>query len=241
MEKKKYSRILLKISGEALEDKEGHQPYDAKFLDTICETVKKITAMGTEVAMVVGGGNIWRGNLAAPLGIDRATGDYMGMLATIMNAMALQSYFEAHGLVTRVMSAIPVNECCEPYIRRKAIRHLEKKRVVIFASGVGSPFFTTDTAAALRAKEINADGIFMGKNGVEGVYSDDPRKNPKAKLLKRITYQEILAQGLKVMDNTAVGLLVDSPIDICVFNMNDPSNAVKILEGKSLGTVISSK
>ncbi|MFA6625034.1 MAG: UMP kinase, partial [Bacilli bacterium] len=210
----KYKRILLKISGEALEDKNLHQPYDEKTLGSICSIVKQITEMGTEVAMVVGGGNIWRGNMAESLGIEHASGDYMGMLATIMNAMALQSFFENHGLVTRVMSALPVNACCETYIRRKAIRHLEKKRVVIFAAGVGSPFFTTDTAAALRAKEIGADGIFMGKNGVEGVYDDDPRKNPNAKLIKKITYQEILAKGLKIMDNTAVGLLLDSSVQI---------------------------
>jgi uridylate kinase len=234
----KYKRILLKISGEALEDKKNHQNYNPEFLNQIYEIVNEITKMGTEVALVVGGGNIWRGNLAESLGIERCQGDYMGMLATIMNAMALQSFFEKHGLKTRVMSAIPVNECCEPYIRRKAITHLDYKEVVIFAAGIGSPYFTTDTAAALRAKEINADGIFMGKNGVEGVYDDDPRTNPKAKLVKKITYQEILSQGLKVMDNTAVGLLSDSNIKIHVFNMNNPENAIKVLNGEDIGTLI---
>lgn len=232
-----YKRILLKISGEAL--KGNGEIYDSDFLQKVYEIVKKITDMSTEVAIVVGGGNIWRGNLASSLGIERTTGDYMGMMATIMNAMCLQSYFENHGLVTRVMSAIPVNQCCEPYIRRKAIRHLEKKRVVIFAGGVGSPYFTTDTSVALRAKEILADGIFMGKNGVEGVYDDDPRVNKDAKLLKTISYQEILAKGLKVMDNTAVGLLLDSDIDVRVFNMNDPENAVRAVKGEDIGTIIS--
>ena len=236
---KKYHRILLKISGEALKGEDDI--YKAEYLEKIFEIVKKITDMGTEVAIVVGGGNIWRGRLASSLGIERTTGDYMGMLATIMNAMCLQSYFENHGLITRVMSAIPVNQCCEPYIRRKAIRHLEKKRVVIFAGGVGSPYFTTDTSVALRAKEICADGIFMGKNGVEGIFSDDPRTNPNAVMIKKITYQDILAKGLKVMDSTAVGLLVDSDVDVRVFNMNDPENAVRAVKGEDIGTLVSNK
>ena len=236
---KKYHRILLKISGEALKGEDDI--HNAEYLEKIFEIVKKITDMGTEVAIVVGGGNIWRGRLASSLGIERTTGDYMGMLATIMNAMCLQSYFENHGLITRVMSAIPVNQCCEPYIRRKAIRHLEKKRVVIFAGGVGSPYFTTDTSVALRAKEICADGIFMGKNGVEGIFSDDPRTNPNAVMIKKITYQDILAKGLKVMDSTAVGLLVDSDVDVRVFNMNDPENAVRAVKGEDIGTLVSNK
>jgi uridylate kinase len=236
-----YKRILLKISGESLEDKKNHTPYDPAFLERIYKVVKSITSKGTEVALVVGGGNIWRGNMAAALGIDRASGDYMGMLATIMNAMAIQSYFEEKGMVTRVMSAIPVNDCCEPYIRRKAIRHLEKKRIVIFSAGVGSPFFTTDTAAALRAKEIGADCILMGKNGVEGIYDDDPKLNPAAKFIKKITFQQLLSRNLKVMDNTAVGLLIGSPIVVRVFNMADPSNAIKVVEGSDIGTTISEK
>lgn len=233
---KEYKRILLKISGEAL--KGTKEIYDQDFLLKIYQMVKKITDMGTEVAIVVGGGNIWRGALATDLGLERTTGDYMGMLATIMNAMCLQSFFENNGLVTRVMSSIPVNQCCEPYVRRKAIRNLEKKRVVIFAGGIGSPYFTTDTATALRAKEILADGIFMGKNGVEGVYDDDPRINKNAHLLEKTTYREILAKGLKVMDSTAVGLLVDSDVDVRVFNMNDPENALRVVKGEKLGTLI---
>lgn len=234
-----FKRILLKISGEALEDKANHQNYDAKVLADVCATVKAITSRGVQVAMVVGGGNIWRGNMAPTIGIEQATGDYMGMLATIMNAMALQAFFEKNGLQVRVMSALPVNACCEPYLRRKAIRHLEKGRVVIFAGGVGSPFFTTDTGAALRAKEINADGLFMGKNGVDGVYDDDPRKNPDAKLIKKMTFHDMLEKNLRVMDNTAIGLLENGNIKIHVFNMNDTNNAVRIIDGEDIGTVIS--
>ena len=233
-----YKRILLKISGEALEDKDNHHSYSPSFIKTISDVVKEISEMGIEVAIVVGGGNIWRGDLAPSIGIDKTTGDYMGMLATIMNGMALQATFEQNGLVTRVMSALPLNACCEPYILRKAVRHLEKKRVVIFASGIGSPFFTTDTAAALRAKEIKADAILMGKNGVEGVLDDDPRINKNAKLLKNITYQDILKKNWKVMDSTAVGLWSDSNIQIKVVNLSDPFNAVCVLKGDDLGTTV---
>lgn len=233
---KQYKRILLKISGEAL--KGDDEIYNKEFIDKIFQMVKKITDMNTEVAIVVGGGNIWRGNLASSLDIERKTGDYMGMMATMMNALCLQSYFEGHGLFTRVMSAVECNKICEPYIQRKAVRHLEKKRVVIFAGGIGSPFFTTDTCAALRAKEIEADGIFVGKNGVEGIFTDDPRVNKDAKLIKKITYQEILSKGLKVMDPAAVSLLLDSKVDVKVFNMNDPENAVKVVKGEDLGTLV---
>lgn len=233
---KQYKRILLKISGEALKGSEDI--YSKEFLNRVYQIVKKITDMGTEVAIVVGGGNIWRGNLATNLGIERTSGDYMGMLATIMNAMCLQSFFENNGLNTRVLSAVECNKVCEPYIRRKAIRHLEKKRVVIFAGGIGSPYFTTDTCAALRAKEICADGIFMGKNGVEGVMTADPRIHPDATLIKKISYQDILSRGLKVMDASAISLLLDSTVDVRVFNMNDPENAVKVVKGEDLGTLI---
>lgn len=236
---KQYSRILLKISGEAL--KGDKDIYDDAFLKSIFDIVKRISDEGIQVAIVVGGGNIWRGALAENLGVERTTGDYMGMLATIMNSLCLQSYFERNGLDTRVMSSIPVDACCEPYIRRRAIRHLEKNRVVIFAGGVGSPYFTTDTCAALRAKEINADGIFMGKNSVNGVYDDDPKLNKDAKLIEKISYQEILSRGLKVMDSSAVSLLKDSDIDVRVFNMNDPENAVKVINGSHIGTLITNK
>lgn len=236
-----YKRIMIKISGEALEDKENHLPYNTKFIESIYSMVNQIREKGVEIMIVVGGGNIFRGRVASSIGVDRATGDYMGMLATIMNAMALQSYFESRGMDCRVMSALPLNACCEPYIRRKALRHLEKKRVVIFAAGIGSPYFTTDTCTALRAKEMMAECIFMGKNGVDGVYSDDPRKNPQAKLISKITYHEILSKSLQVMDNTAVGLLEDTDIDIRVFNMADPKNAVRLIDGEEIGTLISRK
>ncbi len=233
-----YKRIMIKISGEALEDKEGHLPYKPSFLESIQTMVKEIRDLDTDVMIVVGGGNIFRGKVASSIGVDRATGDYMGMLATIMNAMALQSFFESKGLPTRVMSALPLNACCEPYIRRKALRHLEKGRVVIFAAGIGNPYFTTDTCTALRAKEMMADCIFMGKNGVEGVYSADPKKDPDATLIDRITYREILTRNLQVMDSTAVGLLEDTDIQIRVFNMADPHNAVLLLKGEKIGTLI---
>lgn len=236
---KHYNRILLKLSGEAL--KGNKETYDVEYLKSIFDIVKKITDKSTQVCIVVGGGNIWRGSLASSLGVERTTGDYMGMLATIMNAMCIQSFFENNGLDTRVMSSIPVNQCCEPYIRRRAIRHLEKNRVVIFAGGVGSPFFTTDTCAALRAKEMNVDGIFVGKNGVDGVYDADPRKVKDAKLLKKISYKDILSMGLTILDSSAVSLLMDSDIETRVFNMNNPENAVKVIEGEDIGTIISSK
>lgn len=235
----KYKRILLKISGEALKGKEDI--YDKEYLESIYKIVQEIVSAGTEVCLVVGGGNIWRGREAENLGIEKTTGDYRGRMATIRNARCLQSFFENHGLLTRVRTSIPVAQCGEPYIRRRALRHLEKKRVVIFAGGIGSPFFTTDTCAALRAKERNCDGIFMGKNGVEGVYDDDPRKNKNAKLIKKITYSELLADNLKVRDNTAVGLLVDSSVDVRVFNRNDPENAVRVLNGEDIGTVVTNK
>lgn len=233
-----YKRIMIKISGEALEDKENHLPYKPSFIESIYTMVREIHDLGTDVMIVVGGGNIFRGRVADSIGVDRASGDYMGMLATIMNAMALQSYFEKRDLPTRVLSALPVNACCEPYIRRKALRHLEKKRVVIFAAGIGSPYFTTDTCTALRAKEMMAECIFMGKNGVEGVYTADPRKDPTAKLLSKITYHDILAENLQVMDSTAVGLLQDTDIVTRVFNMADPQNAIRLLKGENIGTCI---
>lgn len=236
---KHYSRILLKISGEAL--KGDNDIYNVEYLESIYKMVKNISDMKTQVAIVVGGGNIYRGALASSLQIERTTGDYMGMLATLINAMCLQSYFENKGLDTRVMSAIPVNEVCEPYIRRRAIRHLEKGRVVIFACGVGSPFFTTDTCVALRAKEINADGIFVGKNGVDGIYDSDPKKVKDAKLLKHVSYTDIIKMQLKIIDSSAASLLEDSNIETRIFNMNDPSNVIKVIKGEDIGTIVSSK
>ena len=236
-----YKTIVVKLSGEALADEGDKTIYDRKLLKDIAHTIHDIVNLGTRVGVVVGAGNIWRGRLAEKVGIERSTGDYMGMLGTIINALALQSAFEEEGMCTRVMSAIDVPQVCEPYIRRKAMSHLEKGRVVIFAAGIGSPYFTTDTCTALRAKEMMADSIFMGKNGVDGVFTADPRKDASAKLIDKITYHEILAKGLQVMDSTAVGLLEDTDIDIRVFNMADPENAVRLIRGEKIGTLISRK
>lgn len=234
----KYKRVLLKLSGEALQDSEEKSIFSAEILNNIAEAIKKMTNQGIEVAVVVGAGNIWRGKMAQTIGIEPATADYMGMLGTIINALALQSSLEKHNVDCRVLSAINVNEVAEPYIRRRALRHLEKKRVVIFAGGTGNPFFTTDTAAALRAKETNCDAIFMAKNGTDGVLSADPKLDKTATLIEEITYREMLTKNLKVMDSTAVSLLQESTIEIRVFNINDLSNLKKVLDGEKVGTTI---
>lgn len=234
----KYKRVLLKLSGEALQDSEEKSIFSAEILNNIAEAIKKMTNQGIEVAVVVGAGNIWRGKMAQTIGIEPATADYMGMLGTIINALALQSSLEKHEVDCRVLSAINVNEVAEPYIRRRALRHLEKKRVVIFAGGTGNPFFTTDTAAALRAKETNCDAILMAKNGTDGVLSADPRLDKTATLIEEITYREMLTKNLKVMDSTAVSLLQESTIEIRVFNINDLSNLKKVLDGEKVGTTI---
>lgn len=193
---------------------------------------------GVQVAIVVGAGNIWRGKMADSIGIDPATADYMGMLGTMINSLALQSAIEQEGIACRVLSSISATQVAEPYIRRRAIRHLEKGRVIIFAGGTGNPFFTTDTTAALRAKEVQCDVILMAKNGVDGVYSADPNVDPTAKLLKHLTYRELLQKELKVMDSTAVSLLKDSNVQIRVFNMSDMDNFMKVITGSDLGTTI---
>ena len=234
----KYKRVLLKLSGEALQDSEEKSIFSAEILNNIAEAIKKMTTQGIEVAVVVGAGNIWRGKMAQTIGIEPATADYMGMLGTIINALALQSSLEKHNVDCRVLSAINVNEVAEPYIRRRALRHLEKKRVVIFAGGTGNPFFTTDTAAALRAKETNCDAILMAKNGTDGVLSADPKLDKTATLIEEITYREMLTKNLKVMDSTAVSLLQESTIEIRVFNINDLSNLKKVLDGEKVGTTI---
>lgn len=235
---KKYKRIILKLSGEALADKSGKMILEAHRLDNIAEAIKLMVNKGVQVGVVIGAGNIWRGKLAEQIGIDRSTADYMGMLGTIINSMALQSAIEKLGIECRVMSAVEVRAVAEPYIRRKAIRHLEKNRVVIFAGGTGNPYFTTDTTASLRAMEMEAQAILMAKNGVDGVYSDDPEKNPDAKFIPEITYKEMINQNLKVMDPTAASLLMEKNIEINVFNMNDLSNFEKILNGERVGTII---
>ena len=233
-----FSRVLLKLSGEALQ---GAVEYgvDPDLLDVVAKQVHGIASRGIEVAIVVGAGNIYRGMLGAAAGMDRATADYMGMVATVLNGIALQDALERQGSHTRVLSAITMSEVAEPYIRRRAMRHLEKGRVVIFAAGTGNPFFTTDTAAALRALEIHADAILMAKNGVEGVLDDDPRENPDAKLIDRITHHEAISRGLKVMDVTALSLCMDNRLPIYVFNMNDEQNITRIVDGDRVGTVVS--
>jgi uridylate kinase len=233
-----YKTIIVKISGEALADGGDKTILDAKKLEAIAEAIKGAHDSGVQVGVVVGAGNIWRGKLSEKVGIEQSTGDYMGMLGTIINALALQSSFEAKGLETRVMSAISVPAVCEPYIRRKAIHHLSAGRITIFAGGTVNPFFTTDSTATLRALEVGADAILMGKNGVQGVYDSDPRKNPAAKLLKHVTFQEAVERKLAVMDLTAVAMLAESPIKIHVFNMEDPKIILDVLAGKDIGSVI---
>src|SRR5579872_49191 len=232
-----FTRILLKLSGEALM---GRLEYgaDPERVSAIASAVKGVADSGVELAIVVGGGNIFRGLRAAAGGMDRATGDYMGMLATVLNALALQDALENENVTTRVQSAITISEVAEPYIRRRAIRHLEKGRIVIFAAGTGNPFFTTDTAAALRAAEVHAEVVLMAKNGVEGVYSADPAIEPDAEFIPEITHKEALTRGLQVMDSTAFALCMDNQLPIVVFNMTGGANIDKIVSGERVGTLV---
>jgi uridylate kinase len=232
-----FGRILLKLSGEALM---GQLAYgtDATEVQRIAKQVGEIRDRGVEVAIVVGAGNIYRGLAGAAGGMDRATGDYMGMLATVLNALTLQDALVGFGQHTRVLSAIDVKEVAEPYIRRRAMRHLEKGRVVIFAAGTGNPFFTTDTAAALRALEIHAQAILMAKNGVEGVFDSDPAINPDARFIPELTHREAIERGLKVMDSTALSLCMDNDLPIYVFNMGDEANIGRIVNGEKVGTLV---
>jgi uridylate kinase len=234
-----FGRVLLKLSGEALM---GELDYgaDPARIQAIAAQVAHVQRRGVEVAIVVGGGNIYRGMSGAAAGMDRATGDYMGMLATVLNALALQDALEKQEAVTRVQSAITISEVAEPYIRRRAIRHLERGRIVIFAAGTGNPFFTTDTAAALRALEIRAEAILMAKNGVEGVYDADPRKVADATFLPAISHREAIERQLGVMDSTALSLCMDNDLPIHVFNMDDERNIDRIVCGGRVGTVVSS-
>jgi uridylate kinase len=234
-----FSRILLKLSGEALM---GDLDYgtDPTQIERIAKQMREVRDREVEVAIVVGAGNIYRGLEGAAEGMDRATADYMGMLATVLNALTLQDALEKVGVDTRVLSAMAVTEVAEPYIRRRAIRHLEKGRAVIFAAGTGNPFFTTDTAAALRALEIHAEAILMAKNGVEGVYSADPREDPDARFIEELTHQEAIEQRLAVMDSTALSLCMDNGLPIHVFNMDDERNIDRIVCGERVGTVVRS-
>lgn len=237
MNEVKYKRIILKISGEALS---GNEEFglDGTTLNTIAEEVREISDLGVEIAIVVGGGNIWRGVKGSEeKGIERANADYMGMLATSINALALQGAFEKQGLDTRVMSAIEMRQIAEPYIRRRAIRHLEKKRIVIFAAGTGNPYFSTDTTAALRAAEIDAEVILMAKK-VDGVYSADPNKDKTAVKYDHLSFIDVLNNGLKVMDSTAASLCMDNDIKIIVFNLTQKGNIHKAITGEQIGTII---
>jgi uridylate kinase len=234
---RRYARILLKLSGEALL---GERQYgvDPTYCAKIAQQVADVADLGVEVAIVVGGGNIFRGMAAAARGMDRATGDYIGMLATVMNALALQDALEKAGRLTRVMTAIQMNEVAEPYIRRRAVRHLEKGRVVIFAAGTGNPYFTTDTAAALRAVEIGAE-VLLKATKVDGVYSADPVTHPEATRYERLAYVEVLTERLQVLDATAVSLCMENELPIIVFDLNRPDNIRRVTSGEAVGTLIS--
>ena len=234
----RYQRILLKLSGEALLGKLEYG-VDPQVVAFVAEQVKAVTALGVQIGIVVGGGNIFRGMAAATAtGMDRATADYIGMLATIMNALALQDALESLGVPTRVQTALTITQVAEPYIRRRALRHLEKERIVIFGGGTGNPFFSTDTAAALRALEVGAEVVLMAKNKVDGVYSDDPRKNPEAVRFDELTYLEVLNRGLQVMDNTAITLCMEAGLPIVVFDIFKPGALVGIIQGEKVGTLI---
>jgi uridylate kinase len=232
-----YRRVLLKLSGEAFAGEDN--PIDGKVAEFVAGEIVDARELGVDVAVVVGGGNIWRGMTGAGAGMDRAQADYMGMLATAINALALQDTLERLGQPTRVQSAVHMSQVAEPYIRRRAIRHLEKGRVVIFAGGTGNPFFTTDTAAALRAVEIEAEAMLRGTHsGVEGLYTDDPRTNPDATLIPEVTYLEVLNRGLRAMDSTAITLCMDNALPIVMFDLLAKGNVRSILQGKSIGTVV---
>ncbi|HBR30056.1 MAG TPA: UMP kinase [Firmicutes bacterium] len=232
----KYQRIMLKLSGEALAGEKGFG-LDYKVVDRVARQIQEVVNLGVQVSVVVGGGNFWRGLTASAQGIDRATADYMGMLATVMNALALQDSFETIGMATRVLTAIEMREVAEPYIRRRAIRHLEKGRVVIFGAGTGNPFFSTDTAAALRAIEVDAE-IILKATKVDGVYEQDPVLNPDAKKFDDLKFIEILNKRLKVMDSTATSLCMDNKIPIVVFNLNEVGNIRRIIMGEKIGTFV---
>jgi uridylate kinase len=232
-----FKRVLVKLSGEALM---GDLEFgtDPGTVQAIAQQLKSVHDRGVQVSVVLGAGNIYRGLEGAAAGMDRATADYMGMLAIVLNALTLQDALEHLGVHTRVMSAITISEVAEPYIRRRAMRHLEKNRIVIFAAGTGNPFFTSDTAAALRALEMHAEAILMAKNGTEGIYTADPNEDPSAEFIPEITAREALQRGLKVMDSTALSLCMDNGLPIYVFNMNDESNIDRIVSGERVGTLV---
>ncbi|MFP3322045.1 UMP kinase [Planococcus sp. SIMBA_160] len=233
----KYKRIVLKLSGEAMAGGQGFG-LSPEIIKSVAAQVKEIVDLGVEVAVVVGGGNIWRGKVGSEMGMDRATADYMGMLATVMNSLALQDSLEKQDVETRVLSSIEMRQVAEPYIRRRAIRHLEKKRVVIFSAGTGNPYFSTDTTAALRAAEIEADVILMAKNNVDGVYSADPKTDAEAVKYDELSYFEVIQQGLQVMDSTASTLCMDNDIPLVVFSIMEKGNIKRAVLGEKIGTVV---
>ena len=236
MEEPKYKRVLLKISGEALAG-DKHFGLNFEVIDSVCEVIKKCNEMSVEVGVVIGGGNFWRGVKNGEGYIERTRADHMGMLATAMNCMAMADVLEQKGVDVRIMTALTIREVAEPYVRARAIRHLEKGRVVIFGCGLGSPFFSTDTAAVLRAAEINADVILLAKN-IDGVYDSDPAKNPDAVKFDAITYDDVLARHLAVMDTTATSLSMDNHIPVLVFALKDPYNIVRVIKGEKIGTIV---
>jgi uridylate kinase len=236
----KYKRVVLKLSGEALAGNDGFG-INPSVIKNVAEEVKEIAELGVEVAVVVGGGNIWRGKIGSEMGMDRASADYMGMLATVMNSLALQDSLEQTGIETRVQTSIDMRQVAEPYIRRRAIRHLEKKRVVIFAAGTGNPYFSTDTTAALRAAEIEAEVILMAKNNVDGVYSADPKKDETAVKYSELSYLDVLKEGLAVMDSTASSLCMDNDIPLIVFSIMEDGNIKRAITGENIGTIVRGK
>ena len=236
----KYKRVVLKLSGEAMAGQSGFG-IDPATIKEMVKEIKEVHALGVEIAIIVGGGNIWRGITGAEMGMERAQADYMGMLATVMNSLALQDVLENNGVPTRVQTSIDMRPIAEPFIRRRAIRHLEKGRVVIFAAGTGNPYFSTDTLAALRAAEVNADVILMAKNNVDGVYDADPRQDANATKFDNLSHLDVIAKGLKVMDSTASSLSMDNDIPLVVFNLNEPGNIRRVVLGESIGTVVGGK
>lgn len=240
MDKPKYKRVVLKLSGEALAGTEGFG-INPSVIKSIAGQIKEVAELGVEVAVVVGAGNIWRGKVGSEMGMDRANADYMGMLATVMNSLALQDSLEQMGIETRVQTSIDMRQVAEPYIRRRAIRHLEKKRVVIFAAGTGNPYFTTDTTAALRAAEIEAEVILMAKNNVDGVYNADPKLDKDAQKYEQLSYLDVLKEGLGVMDSTASSLCMDNDIPLIVFSFTENGNVKRAVMGEQIGTLVRGK
>lgn len=234
----KYKRVLVKLSGEALQDKQNSAILDSQKLNEVAVAIKDMVDQGVEVCIVVGAGNIWRGRLAETIGIDRSEADYMGMLGTIINAVAVKASLINNGLDAQVLSAIEVKQLAKQFTKERALKALNKGKVLIFAGGTGNPYFTTDTCAALRANEVGCDAILMAKNGVEGVYSDDPRKNPNAEFYSKLTYSEMLAKNLSVMDNAALSLCINTNIELRVFNMADMKNFGRVIAGENIGTTI---